>query len=371
MNQAIKIIQSNTLVTQSRKYVQFNDLVIDNFDMLAGANLSGGFKTETIPFTFTHGSYAPLKGRDQFSREQFLSMTLQLNTRKLTCDQRKFYKRYVQQNLIRAGRLWAIEGEQLLWTHAFVQDFVESYTFEEHIYIDVEFILYEGVWHKANPRKTFLQPYDVCRFEEIHSLRSPLDCADCCLNCGINDPCEKCLTDCEFLNADNSLCNLQSEAVQDFYNQCGDSYRIIHNCEAGFNIWGAEKMLGHKLCKADICKSLIAGEFYSDTMLESRNVTVTLIGNFENPRITINGNTMKIKGTFSGRLTLLASGDIYYQPDDCCPSLDQKLDINDLIIPEGNIFGFVVRHGMNQVLVETNNCCDMVCIFIQADRLTI
>jgi len=85
---------------QTRKYIQFNDLVIDNYDMLASANLSGGFKTSTIPYSFTHGSYAPLKGRQQFSTEQSLSMTLKLNTKKLSCDQRKFYKKYVQQNLI-------------------------------------------------------------------------------------------------------------------------------------------------------------------------------------------------------------------------------------------------------------------------------
>jgi len=357
---------------QVRKYVQFNDLVIDSYDMLASADLSGGFKTTTIPFSFTHGSYAPLKGREQFATEQSLSMTLNLNTKKLSCDQREFYKRYVQQNLLKVGRLWAVEGSQLLWTHAFVRDFSETYALEKHIvHIDIDLVLYEGVWHKADPRRTFLQPYDVCRFEEIHRFRDPLAC-DCCLDCLTTEShCPSCLSDCEFLNAENSLCDMQADVISAFYNQCGDSFRIIHNCEAGFKIWGAEWMLGHKLCKADLCKHLIAGEFYSDTLLDSRNVTITLIGRFENPRITVNGNTMVIKGEFGGRLTLNPSGDMFYEPDECCPSMSRMHPINDLHIPKGNIFGFVVRNGMNQVLVETNNCCDPVCIFIKEERITI
>ena len=358
---------------QVRKYVQFNDLVIDNYDMLASADLSGGFKTRTIPFSFTHGSYAPLKGRQQFTTEQSLSITLKLNTKKLTCDQRKFYKQYVQQNLLKAGRLWAVEGDQLLWTHAFVRDFSETYALEKHIvHMDIDLILYDGVWRKADPRKTFLQPYSVCRFEDIHHFRNPAYCADCCLDClSSENRCPSCLSDCEFLNAENSLCNLHEEAINAFYNQCGDSFRIIHNCEVGFNIWGAERMLGHRLCKEDLCKHLIAGEFYSDTLLDSRDVTITLIGTFENPRITINGNTMVVEGEFDGQLTLNATGDMFYEPDACCPAKSEKLSIQRLEIPEGNSFGFVVRGGMNQVLVETNNCCDPVCIFIREARLTI
>jgi len=357
---------------QVRKYVQFNDLVIDNYDMLASADLSGGFKTTTVPFSYTHGSYAPLKGRQQFATEQSLSMTLNLNTKKLTCDQRKFYKRYLQQNLLIAGRLWAVEGEQLLWTHAFVRDFSETYALERYVvHIDIDLVLYEGIWHKADPRKTFLQPYSVCNFEDIHHFPTPLEC-DCCLDClPTSDPCPSCLSDCEFLNADNSLCEIQEDVISAFYNQCGDSFRIIHNCEVGLDIWDDERMLGHKLCKEDLCNHLIAGEFYSDTLLDSRNVTITLIGTFENPEITINGNTMIILGEFDGRLTLNASGDMFYEPDECCPSKNESLPINRLQIPENNTFGFVVRNGMNQVLVETNNCCDPVCIFIKEERLTI
>ncbi|MCL1925100.1 MAG: hypothetical protein FWF50_05905, partial [Defluviitaleaceae bacterium] len=266
------------------------------------------------------------------------------------------------------------------------------------VHIDIDLVLYEGVWRQADERKTFLQPYNVCRFEEIHNFRDPIDCADCCLSClPTADPCPNCLSDCEFLNRENSLCEMGTNAIRDFYNQCDDSFRIIHNCEAGFNIWGEERMLGHRLCKADLCNHLIAGEFYSETLLDSRNVTITLLGAFENPNITINGNTMKIKGDFNGRLTLYPNGDMFYEPEGCCPEkneidkeegccpekneIDEEEDccstknntipIDRLIIRDGNTFGFTVRNGMNQVLVEANNYCDPACIFIREDRITI
>ena len=357
----------------TRKYVQFNDLVIDNYDMLASADLSGGFKTATINYSFGHGSYASFKARQQFSIEQSLSMTLRLDTRKLTCDQRKFYKKYILLNIMKPGKLWAIEGEQLLWTNAFVKDFSETYALEKHVtHIDVDLVLYDGVWYKADSRKTFLQPYSLCNFGEFFDFRETDECFDCCVSCiPTNRPCPKCLADCEFLTAENSFCELKSDIAEAFYSQCGETYRIIYNCSAGERIWGEEKMLGNKLCKQGVCHTIIAGQFYSDTVVDSRDVTVTIIGSVRNPIITINGNSMQVIGEFDGRLTLTSNGEIFHQPDECCAALDVEVDINKLVIPEGNTFGFLVHSGMNQVLVETNNCCDMVCVFIKAGRLTI
>ncbi len=356
----------------TRKYVQFNDLVIDNFDMLTSADLSGGFKTETQSYSFGHGSYAPSKARQQFAEEQQLSMTLKLDTRKLSCDQRKFYKDYVLMNLLLFGKLWAIEGEQLLWTNAFVKSYSESYSTERYtINIDIDLTLYEGIWHKADSRKVFLQPYSACNFEDCLDFREIDECLDCCTTCiqPKQQPCAKCLCECDYLNAENSLCELKKEIAASFYGQCNDTYKIIYNCEAGEKIWGYEKMLGDKICKADSCKSIIAGQFYSDTIVDSTNVTITIIGTVKDPLITINNNTMQILGEYSGELKLLPNGDIYYQADKCCPEV--VIDIDNLVIPDGNMFGFLVHHGNNSIIVETNNCCDMTCVYVKTDRLTI
>lgn len=356
----------------TRKYVQFNDLVIDNYDMLQSADLSGGFKTSTIEYSFGHGSFAAFKSRQQFSTEQTLSITLQLDTRKLSCDQRKFYKDYVFMNLMTAGKLWAIEGDQLIWTNAFVKDFSETYsTGKFTVNLDIDLVLYEGIWHKADSRKVFLQPYSACDFADCLEFREVDECLDCCVSCiqPAKQPCPRCVCECDFLNAENSLCELKSEIAENFYKQCGDTYRIIYNCEAGRKIWGDEAMLGQKICKEDSCKNIIAGQFYSDTIVDSENVTITLIGSMIDPIITINGNTMQILGEYDGELTLTPSGDIYYQGDECCPEV--LVDINNLIIPDENTFGFLVHQGMNSVIVDTNDCCNMTCIYVKVDRLTI
>lgn len=356
----------------TRKYVQFNDLVIDNYDMLESADLSGSFKTATTDYSFGHGSYAAFKSKQQFSAEQSLSMSLKLDTRKFSCDQQKFYKEYLFMNIMSPGKLWAIQGEQLLWTNAFVKDFSETYSTDRYIVnIDIDFVLYEGIWHKADPRKVFLQPYSICDFSEGLDLREEDDCQDCCVSCGgpAKEPCAKCMYECEFVEAEHSLCALKAEIAHDFYGYCGDSYRIIYNCEAGKKIWGEEKMLGHKICKKDSCENIIAGQFYSDTTIDSDQVTITLIGTVKDPKITINGNTMQILGEYSGKLTLTANGEIYYLEDECC--LEKAIAIDQLIIPEGNTFGFTVHHGMNGIIVETNNCCNMTCVYVKVDRLTI
>ena len=39
-----------------RKYLQFNDLVIDNYDMLAASNHTVDFKVTEEEYSFGHGS---------------------------------------------------------------------------------------------------------------------------------------------------------------------------------------------------------------------------------------------------------------------------------------------------------------------------
>lgn len=356
----------------NRKYIQFNDLVIDNYEMLQSADLSGGFKTGTTEYSFGHGSYANFKAKQQFSLEQSLSMTLKLDTRKLSCDQKKFYKDYVFMNIVKAGKLWAIEGEQLLWTNAFIKDFSESYSMERHVVnIDIDLVLYEGIWHKADTKKVFLKPYAACNFMDCLDFQEVDECQDCCISCSQtkHEPCPKCVCECEFLTGDNSLCELKKEVANAFYSQCGDTYQIIYNCEAGKKIWSEEKMLGHKICKAEPCKDIIAGQFYSDTIMDSDKLTLTLIGAMKDPVITLNGNTMQILGEYNGKLTLTASGEIYYLEDQCCS--EKAININQLVIPSGSTFGFSVHHGTNGIIVETNNCCEMTCVYVKVDRLTI
>lgn len=351
----------------TKKYVQINDLVIDNFDMLESAQIAGGFKTSSTAYTFGHGSYSPSKARQNFLTEQNLSLRLNLNYKKLSRENKKYYKDWVKMNLLKPGKIYAVEGNQLLFAFMNVTSFSEEYQmFKDMISIDVDITLHEGTWHIADKKKIFLEPYDLCNFSECLDFKDIDECVDCCISCKTVDreTCNGCMCDCDYLNEENSLCFMKNEAIENFYKQCVETYRIIYNCQVGKEIFG-DKINGIKICKPDVCNTMIAGQFYSNTIVDSDLVTITLTGEWENPTIEINGNKMQIRGKYSGTLKLYPDGTIMYRADDCC-------DFNEIAFSNLKIidnFGYLVHHGTNQIFID-GSCCKMGCVFIKVDELT-
>lgn len=346
-----------------RKYIQFGDLVMDGYDMLESADLSGGFKTQTREYSFTHGDYAAFKRPQQFAQRQALSATLKLDLRKINCELRDTYRDYIYMELSKPARLWAVQGGQLVWAWAFVDDFSEVYTYERNMFnIDVNFVIFEGVWHKADTRKTFLKPFDVCNFLESHYIEQD-ECPHCCVcDDSHKEPCPACAADCDFLMDEYALCS-NLDKIPKMYGECMDGYQIIYSCMAGEKLFG-DKSLGQKMCQKESCYSIIAGQFVSDTVLETDDVTITLIGAALNPYITINGNTMRLMGEYKGRLTLYPNGDIYYEGNECCPG--EWIGADKIVIPDGSSFGFIVHRGNNSVIIDTNECCVLTCAYIKA-----
>ena len=62
------------------------------YDMIQDADLSGGFKTTTQAFSFSHGSYTNAKQIQQYSTEQKLALTLKINYSMFSMDQNSFIK---------------------------------------------------------------------------------------------------------------------------------------------------------------------------------------------------------------------------------------------------------------------------------------
>jgi len=187
-----------------KKYVQFNDLVIDDFTMLKAADLSRSFKTEGHDYSYGHGSYVPFKTRHQFAKEQHLSLSIKMHYEKFTRRQKPFFKEWLVMNLSMPGKLWAIEGDQLLWTRAYVTDFSEVYSLEKNVLeSDLSLTLYDGVWHKANRYTTFFKPYSSCDFTRCLDFRAPDPCQvgvmnTCCVDClqPEHTTCELCACRC-------------------------------------------------------------------------------------------------------------------------------------------------------------------------------
>lgn len=353
-----------------RKYVQFNDWVFDSYDTVRKGELKVGTKTKTHEYGFGHGSYLAAKQETQFLTEADLSLSIDIDYGLYRKEDRKYVLNHINNNILKVGKLWAIQDDKLMWAHAFVDDISETYErWKQHYTVDVDFILPEGLWHIADLTEVYLLPYDACELSEKNEYQDVDPCSDldCCASCSTEyeETCAKCIEDC--LTPENNACVMLSgsnrnEVFNSFLN-CGKSYRIVMNCNKSLDLDG--KNLGTKICKDGYCKSAIAGKFYSDTYSDTTMVSFTLSGHWQDPIININGTRLMIKGEYDGTLRMDESGNVTFQQDECCPEVNIALDDVQWIDDE---FLFTVHQGMNRLIVE-GSCCEMGCIYIKTDSI--
>lgn len=358
----------------SRRYLQFNDLVIDNYDMLTSATHTVDFKGDEDEYSFGHGSYAPIKGT--FAKAQNISLSITLHMRKIPCEYRPFYKQFVIKEVTTAGKLWAVENNTLIWAYAKITSMSEDLDVRKNEYrIEADFLIYEGVWHKADKLKTFLVPYDVCDFMDCLRYKEVDPCArlsptgDCCTSCMNsrssvrNEDCTCC---CDNLTMDMALCF--HDDLQVFYKGCTPSYQIVYNCRKGNEFFG-DKYLGTKICTKDTCSNVIAGTLYSDTEIPTNGYEIVIDGETQDPQITINGNKNIIKGHHE-ILFINSNGDIY--EEDAHHRARTPLTPEHWVIPTNeDVFGWEIKQGYNNVVVDRGSCCGRACVYIQVDSLTI
>lgn len=362
-----------------KRYIQFNDLVFDGYDMISDYDEPVQYKGTSQEYSYTHGSYNPLKSDYLFINERQVNMTITLKLKKVPCEQRIYYARFALQELSRAGKLWAVKGDELVWAFARINNMrpVNSGRKDEIVY-DVEFVVPSGVWYKADKQKTFLIPYSPCAFMECKGFEEYDPCAnantsgDCCSVCeekkAIALRREMCGCCCDDITADMSLC--YHKDLQAFYS-CDTPYQVVYDCMLAER-FNDERAFGQRICTKDICDdSVIAGRIYVDTDLPTNEITITLVGDAVNPEIEINGNANIIEGEYSGELKILPSGDIYYKGDCCCG--DGELLANKWIVPANMTYGWTLYPQLNSVIVRLNQCCsqERACIYIDYNGLTI
>lgn len=360
-----------------RKYIQYNDLVFDGYGMLGEYDASSvSFKVTTHARSFGNGSYAPFKSPNAFVEESSVSLTLWLKEKKLPCDVRPFYRSFVIEQLSKHGKLWAVQDNTLVWAYATVQSYSEMV---EHangkLGIDVDFLLYEGVWHKADKQKTFLHPYDLCTFMECFDYKEYQPCRDAevyneCCDCLVEIPRPEndrycCDCDCNQVTKDMALC-YHLEDLQDVYKECSNAgFRVVYDCEAAerfFNI------LGQGICTSNCHNGVLAGRIYSETDIPTTGVTVTLVGKMHNPYIEINENGNWIAGDYDGTLRIESNGDVYFENGCKC---DEPLPPDVWQKPVGMNYGWTVLPRYNRVIVNLGACCGKACAYFNIDNLTI
>lgn len=346
-----------------RRYVQFNDLVIDGYDMLVDSDSTNvSFDIVRHDYTFKNGDYAPLKSRVPRIESTTVGFTLRLAMKKIHCDLREFYRRFVVEQLSKAGKLWAIQNNELIWAYAIPQSYSEPTMNirKGELEIDVELYLPQGVWHKADKQRTFIQENDVCEFLRCLDYQKYNPCCDCASCVKTHECC--C---CDELTKDDALC-YNEDLLQKMYDDCRDGYRIRYDCQAAERLFTDEvnPYLGQRICRDPLEDAIIAGQIYVEGDIPTQTYRIILNGPGHDIRITINGNTNVLKGDYEGPIIIDSSGNII---DGC----GKEISVDKYQIPEGNVFGFTFYTGWNSVIIEPNECCIMQCVYFQIDNLTV
>lgn len=342
--------------------------MFDGVSVTRGAELSGDYKIDTSPYLLKHGAYysGSFEKQSLLMGEQDLSLDLELPFIHLTRIQALNYNAYIQYNLSKEGRLWAVDtGGKLIWAFAVPKHPPYSdYEIREGRYlrINMDFVLPEGVWHIANTDNVFLEPYDMCDFKNI--LESPCD-HDCnALQQCSNVEC----TVCKGITANMSWCN----TCYSPYDTCHNPYRIIYNCAMAQTLLGA-KTQGQTFNKD--CEFL-TGCFCSNGTHPSP-MKLVLHGQYKNPTVTVNDIKIDIEGDYDGEIAFMPNGDIYYtRYDSCTDGCNDykgsfKIPYDKIKYPDHKIT-FVAYYGDNHFYVTNdikNPSISFVTILV--DELTV
>lgn len=362
-----------------RRYIQFNDLVFDSFDMISDWDGQMSFKGSSTPYSYGHGSYRPFKRNYLFVSERNVSMTITLLMDKLPCEFREYYIRFVHEELAKPGKLWSVKNGEVLWAFAVVDSISENFSrHNDRLTYNVNFIIPGGIWYKADKQKTFLVPWNICDFMECMGYRTLQPCngsatGDCCDVCEDKKIAER--TDCsccceDTLTPDMALC-YHMDDIKDFYG-CFSDHKIVYDCRHAEK-FNKDDFLGQKLCVDDGCESsIIAGKIYSETEIPTEDVTIIIKGKMTNPIININDNTNIIKGDYEGVLVIHSNGDVYYSEGlgDCY--CEELLNPSVWSVPEGNEYGWTIYPQNNRVIINLNNCCQgRACVWIQHEAIAL
>lgn len=355
-----------------RRYIQYNDLVFDGYDMISDADGDISFKGSSTEYSFRHGSYRPFKNSYLYVSEREVGMTLTFNMRKLPCEYRNYYLRFAMEQLSKPGKLWSIKNGELYWAYAATENISETFDYRRDVTgVDVSFTIPGGIWYKADKERTFLLPWDVCLFMECKGYKTLQPCSGiadengCCEICE-DKKYEKAIGDChccciDELTPDMALC--YHKDLESFYG-CDVRYQVVYDCQHAEK-FSKDDHIGQKLCTEDICEdSVIAGQFYSETEIPTEDVDIIIRGKMVNPWIKINGNTNIIKGEYDGTLYIHSNGDVYYQKDECCEP--ELLDPSVWIVPKPNDYGWTVNPQVNSIVVYLNACCSdtRACVWV-------
>ena len=350
-------------INKPKRYIQFNDLVFSGRKSIDEQSESISLREFKTARTFWHGSYVGNRGDISLIDSNSISLTIALPTTHWNDEHVKAHYGFIMKQLMTPGKLWAINsGHNLVWCNAFVTSIQPSkqwtVTDDNYLVFRVEFDNPDGLWYNADENKTFLVDYSDCDFLEMKA--GCLGKTRLCCNenpvCRCN--CECCDNDCDALEDALTICDLNAQVYNDFYEECNSKWRVVYNCEKSLNDGKSiEDLYMHTLC--DLCvNKILAGDFISTTDIPTPKWSIAIMGYFKDPIIRLNDVDLKIKGDYDGVLSIDYTGTIHYASSwECMEYNYDVVPLDDLVIcaelPE-------VKDGLNTLSVygvESESAC--------------
>ena len=360
--------------TKPKRYIQFNDLVFLGRKSIDEQSESISLRENKTSRTFANGSYVGNVSRKSLIDSNTISLKIALRTSTWSEEHIQSHYDFIMEQLLTPGKLWAVNtGLQLVWCNAYVTSIQPSkewvVTDEDYLVFRVEFDNPDGVWYKADEAKTFLEPFDNCDFLDMKAscVAKSRHCCNGLPNC--NNICECCEDDCSDLDGLIDLCVAQTDLsfINDFFNECNSSWRVIYNCSKGKECKSLKDFYKHAIC--DTCvNDVMTGSFISDTVLDSHKWSFALEGDFKDPIVRINDIDFKIKGEYSGVLTANYKGEIKYAKSwECIEYSYKEVSLSVLNICAEMPY---IKKGINTVSVS-GVTSESMCLFLDYESVTV
>lgn len=336
-----------------KKLVQFNELVFNHTAYIEERpEITTEFKSSQATFANSHGDYSPKrKGARKVNAKQF-DVTLMVDKNKFPCEDRENIEQFVLDNLHKIGRLWAVQGDVLLWALAETRAISEGYDEKRgYLSFNVTFYIPKGVWNIADPTATYFDDYELCDIAQCQEFLER-DLCECCL-CNIKLAPVKFCPPCH----GEQLCQVPKNKLAETIGNCGNTKKISYSCDIQ-----TETAKGY----SEVGDNTAFIEFYGKTLYETEDVVVEICGTFTNLTIDFNGEKSRIEGTYTGE-TVINGGIVKNNCDylaipkfhgicsnttDCansdCGSNNPKIGTTGA---SGNIVNWTVKKGKNTILL--------------------
>ena len=209
-----------------KKLVQFNELVFNHTVYIESPpEISTEFKNSQETFANNHGDYSPERCNGRKVQSQTFDLALNVDKRKFPCEDKNIVEQFVKANLYKKGRLWAVQGDLLIWAVAKVLSISEGYDEKRHfLTFNVSFYLEEGIWHIADSSSTYFDDYYQCEITEcFDSLKRPLcSCSLCNIGLAPVKMCPPC--------HNKRMCDIPTDKLDSIIGNCGNNKKINYSC---------------------------------------------------------------------------------------------------------------------------------------------